>query len=282
MAAYISASLAARSAGSAACTEAAVQSVASPQQPRRSAHVHDRRAFLGKSLHATTVQRFELSRPWKLPAARQPARGLPRASAEASSAAEAGGGADEEWDCVVIGSGIGGLVCAGMLGLYGKRVLVCESHSVPGGAAHSFERNGFHFDSGPSFFCGLSQEAGSTNPLRQALELLGEADSLQYVQYDRWDYHIEDGPFRVITDAEGYRAEVARFSPQGARELAELEEVAYPPPSEPVFILSTPYARQILRPYHEAACAIPAVALRPDPAILKVLFPKYAAPLAKM
>ena len=33
---------------------------------------------------------------------------------------------------------------------------VCESHSIAGGAAHGFERQGFKFDSGPSLYSGLS------------------------------------------------------------------------------------------------------------------------------
>ena len=70
-------------------------------------------------------------------------------------------------DVIVIGSGIGGLTCASLLARYGKRVLVCESHAITGGAAHSFKRRGFEFDSGPSFYCGLSDQRPSLNPLRQ-------------------------------------------------------------------------------------------------------------------
>jgi phytoene dehydrogenase-like protein len=63
---------------------------------------------------------------------------------------------DRQTDVVVIGSGIGGLSCAALLARYGFEVVVCESHSIPGGAAHAFERNGFKFDSGPSLYSGLS------------------------------------------------------------------------------------------------------------------------------
>jgi phytoene dehydrogenase-like protein len=54
-----------------------------------------------------------------------------------------------EVDMVVIGSGVAGLSCAALLARYGFEVIVCESHTIPGGAAHSFERDGFKFDSGP-------------------------------------------------------------------------------------------------------------------------------------
>ncbi|MEO1183817.1 MAG: FAD-dependent oxidoreductase, partial [Cyanobacteria bacterium J06636_27] len=60
----------------------------------------------------------------------------------------------KNFDVIVIGSGIGGLTAAALLSRYGKRVVVCESHTVAGGAAHSFRRQGFEFDSGPSFYCG--------------------------------------------------------------------------------------------------------------------------------
>ena len=77
-------------------------------------------------------------------------------------------------DVIVIGSGIGGLCAAGLLARYGKRVIVRESHAIPGGAAHSFRRRGFEFDSGPSFYCGLT-DAQSLNPVTQVLKVLGES-----------------------------------------------------------------------------------------------------------
>ena len=44
------------------------------------------------------------------------------------------------WD--VIGSGMGGMVCAALLAKTGKRVLVLEQHYVPGGFTHTFSRKG--------------------------------------------------------------------------------------------------------------------------------------------
>ena len=49
-----------------------------------------------------------------------------------------------------------GLCCAALLARYGYSVTVCEAHYHAGGAAHSFEVQGYKFDSGPSFFAGLS------------------------------------------------------------------------------------------------------------------------------
>jgi phytoene dehydrogenase-like protein len=73
-------------------------------------------------------------------------------------------------DVIVISSGIGGLCAAALLARYGKHVIVCESHTIPGGAAHNFKRRGFEFDSGPSFYCGLT-DAQSLNPVKQVLDI---------------------------------------------------------------------------------------------------------------
>jgi phytoene dehydrogenase-like protein len=114
------------------------------------------------------------------------------------------------FDVIVIGSGIGGLTAAGLLARYGKRVVVCESHTVFGGAAHSFKRQGFEFDSGPSFYCGLTGTE-SLNPVKQVLDILGE--SLQTVTYDPLGhYHFPEGSFPVYSNLQRYQDEVAKIS----------------------------------------------------------------------
>jgi len=40
----------------------------------------------------------------------------------------------QNFDAVVIGSGLGGLVAGAMLTRSGKRVIICESHTIAGGA----------------------------------------------------------------------------------------------------------------------------------------------------
>lgn len=52
------------------------------------------------------------------------------------------------YDAIVIGSGIGGLTCAGMLARQGKKVLVLEQLGKVGGCTHTFRQNGFEFDVG--------------------------------------------------------------------------------------------------------------------------------------
>lgn len=51
------------------------------------------------------------------------------------------------YDCVVVGSGNGGLSAAAQLAAKGVKVLLLEQHNVPGGFATSFVRGRFEFES---------------------------------------------------------------------------------------------------------------------------------------
>ena len=74
----------------------------------------------------------------------------------------------DEVDAIVIGSGIGGLTAAGLLAKEGKKVLVLEQHDVAGGCTHTFEAQGFEFDTGLHYIGG---DIGlHSSPLRKLLD----------------------------------------------------------------------------------------------------------------
>ena len=54
---------------------------------------------------------------------------------------------DDQWDAIIIGSGLGGLSCAACFARQGFKALVLEQHDRAGGYATSFKRpGGFEFD----------------------------------------------------------------------------------------------------------------------------------------
>ena len=126
---------------------------------------------------------------------------------------------------VVIGSGVGGLCCAAVCAWQGFNVCVVESHTIAGGCAHSFERNGFTFDSGPSFYAGLQDPKGTSgNALKQVLDLVGE--DLPCASYDRWTCHFpgEGARMTIRANREDYRAAIAGWAgPAAVREWDALE-----------------------------------------------------------
>jgi all-trans-retinol 13,14-reductase len=74
----------------------------------------------------------------------------------------------EQWDAIVIGSGIGGLTAAVLLGAHaGKRVLVLERHYVAGGFTHAFHRPGYRWDVGLHY---LGQMQDDSSQVRRAFD----------------------------------------------------------------------------------------------------------------
>ena len=100
----------------------------------------------------------------------------------------------DKYDVVIVGSGIGGLCCGSILALSGKKVLICEAHTQPGGVAHSFKRKGYTFESGPSLWSGIGKWP-TTNPLGQILKLLDEEVDL--FQYKGWQVIVPEGNFNL-------------------------------------------------------------------------------------
>ncbi len=56
--------------------------------------------------------------------------------------------ANRDADVIVVGTGIGGLTTAAYLAAAGKKVLVVDRGSRPGGHGTVFERGGYEFDIG--------------------------------------------------------------------------------------------------------------------------------------
>jgi len=142
-----------------------------------------------------------------------------------SSIAQHAVASEHSSDIVVIGSGLGGLTCAGILAASGKTVTVVESHYEPGGAAHTFQTKAkgvdgkFFFDSGPSLYGGLSDDKTSS-PLKHVFQILGEEP--EWIKYDRWNAFIPEGEANAQI---GYDEFVNKLLPQfggpGAKEQWE-------------------------------------------------------------
>jgi hypothetical protein len=65
----------------------------------------------------------------------------------------------DDYDVIVIGSGMSGLACACILGKLGKRVLVLEQHDRPGGSLHTFQEHGTTFSSGNHYIGAFDEVA---------------------------------------------------------------------------------------------------------------------------
>ncbi len=88
-------------------------------------------------------------------------------------------------DAIIIGAGIGGLVCGCYLAKAGMKVLICEQHYKPGGYCTSFKRQGFTFDAAAHIFGG--HRNGS---LGKIFKELGVDKKIEIRQFDPSDIII--------------------------------------------------------------------------------------------
>ncbi len=86
----------------------------------------------------------------------------------------------QKFDVVVIGAGLGGLSSAAYLAKAGKKVLILEHHSVPGGYAHEFRRGKYRFEVALHALDGVA-------PGGWAYPVLKDLDVIERVPFQRMD-----------------------------------------------------------------------------------------------
>ena len=108
----------------------------------------------------------------------------------------------EKYDIVIIGSGMGGLVCADILGREGYKVCVLEKNRQIGGSLQTYVRDKVIFDSGVHYLGGLDKGQN----LYQIFKYLGLMDKLklQRQDMDAFDKILIEGDDAVYDFAQGY------------------------------------------------------------------------------
>lgn len=120
------------------------------------------------------------------------------------------------YDVVVIGAGVGGLICAGLLARSGLKVLIVEQHYMVGGYCSTFHRGAFTFDAATHFYPLLG------NPMTITGAVLGKLGSrTRWVKMDPVDhFHFPDGSsFSVSADFDEYMDELKATFPHEAEAL---------------------------------------------------------------
>lgn len=88
-----------------------------------------------------------------------------------------------DYDAIVIGAGIGGLVCGCYLAKAGIKTLIVEKNAEPGGYCASFTRNGFKFDACAHSLGSLRKDGIIANVLKE----LNIDKRISFIRYDPQD-----------------------------------------------------------------------------------------------
>lgn len=123
--------------------------------------------------------------------------------------------AEDRYDAIVVGSGIGGLTTAALLAKHaGKRVLVLERHYTPGGYTHVFKRPGYEWDVGVHYIGDVQRK---NSPLRRIFDDLTDG-TLEWEPmdevYDR--IVIGDRQFDLVAGRGKFRDQLVEHFPQEA------------------------------------------------------------------
>ena len=120
---------------------------------------------------------------------------------------------DDSYDAIIIGAGVGGLVCANLLARTGLKVLLVEQHFMVGGYCSTFRRNGYTFDAATHFYPLLGNPSTITGALLQDLGITTE-----WIKMDPVDcFHFpDDSSFSVPADFNSYLNKLKAEFPEEA------------------------------------------------------------------
>lgn len=117
------------------------------------------------------------------------------------------------YDHLIIGTGMAALTVGALLAHAGYRVCMLEAHDKPGGYAHTFYMNGYHFCAQVHYIWGCAPG----QPIYEFINYLGLGDEIKFVPYD-----VDGYDHMVMPD--GNRIKI----PLGFDKVIDNIEAAYP------------------------------------------------------
>ena len=129
----------------------------------------------------------------------------------------------QQYDVVIIGGGLGGLLTGVLLGKQGYNVCIVEKNPVFGGNLQTFKRNGVTFDTGMHYF----GSAAKGQFIYKLFKYLGIYDSLKLKRLDIDGFDIlnfKDKEYRFAQGFDNFTKIMSSYFPRDKKAVAEFVE----------------------------------------------------------
>jgi len=104
-----------------------------------------------------------------------------------------------QYDAIIIGAGLGGLIAGAKLAKEGKKILLIEQHDRPGGCATTFRRKDFTLEVGLHEMDGLDRSDMKTRIFTD----LGVFDHVEFLKVPEFYHFVQgDNEFTMPHDPE--------------------------------------------------------------------------------
>lgn len=136
---------------------------------------------------------------------------------------------EENFDIIIIGSGLGGLICATILSKNGYKVAVLEKNAIPGGCLQSFKRKSVSFDTGMHYVGSFSEG----QRMHKLYKYLGALDGFRLRQLDENGFDkflLGDKEFAYASGKDNFVETLSKTFPEDNKAISsfanKIEEIA--------------------------------------------------------
>ena len=124
---------------------------------------------------------------------------------------------EDNYDAIIIGSGMGSLTTAALLSKEGKKVLVLERHYTAGGFTHVFKRKGYEWDVGIHYI-GEVQDLNS--PIRKMFDYISNKNLKWEDMGDIYDrIIIGDKKYDFVKGVENFKNKLISYFPDETKAI---------------------------------------------------------------
>ncbi|MDA9107018.1 NAD(P)/FAD-dependent oxidoreductase [Flavobacteriaceae bacterium] len=131
----------------------------------------------------------------------------------------------ENYDAIIIGSGMGSLTTAALLSKEGKKVLVLERHYTAGGFTHVFKRKGYEWDVGIHY---IGEVQNPNTPIRKMFDYVSN-NQLKWADmgevYDK--IVIGDKTYDFVKGVKNFKSKMHEYFPNDVKAINDYVQLVF-------------------------------------------------------